>query len=125
MARAPRDTLPDKPWIAADSSSGALLLSYTTFYSRPGGLGDRIDLQRSEDGGATWSPPGRLSSDAEEGLVQGSRPVFGPDGEAHVVWAAVDTTAAAHGLDFMRMRTSRDGGRSLPPRQLALEGDSS
>src|SRR5439155_1508612 len=31
VARTTRDTFPDKPWLAADSLSGRLYLSYTTF----------------------------------------------------------------------------------------------
>src|SRR5262249_6769552 len=49
LARAPRDTLPDKPWLVADSLSGNLYLSYTTFFRvspNPGArLTDQIEQQ--------------------------------------------------------------------------------
>src|SRR6185436_16766486 len=47
------------------------------------------------------------------GLVQGSRPAVGPGGILHLVWKTVDTTAAAGGLDAMRIRSSGDGGRTF------------
>ena len=122
FARSTRDTLPDKPWIAVDPASGAAMLSYTSFYRVGTRLTDRIEFQRTTDGGATWSPPVRLSPPEEEGLVQGSRPAVGPDGEVHVVWALVDTSDAGRGLDQVRIRTSRDGGvQFAEPLTLARE----
>jgi hypothetical protein len=87
----------DKPWMVADSLSGRLYLSYTVF-----GASDTIVFQRSAPGGASWDLPQRLSADAEAGLVQGSRPVVGPDGEVYVVWNSIGSYAA----DFMRIRKS-------------------
>jgi hypothetical protein len=113
IVRSTRDTLPDKPWIAADSATGNVYVSYTTFMQRNGAQSDRIDFQRSTDGGRTWSVPVRLSSDQDEGLVQGSRPSAGVDGIVDVVWGAVDTTRASGGLDYKRLRRSRDGGATF------------
>lgn len=113
LARATRDTFPDKPWLAADSLTGNLYLSYTAFYRRDKKTTDRIEFQRSVDGGLSWSPPMKLSPDTEEGLVQGSRPAVGPRGELRVVWKTVDTTAAAAGLDVMRIRSSLDEGQTF------------
>jgi len=113
LARGIRDTFPDKPWLVADSLTGNLYLSYTTFYRRQGKTTDRIEFQRSEDGGLTWTPASKASPDEEEGLVQGSRPAVGPGGILHLVWKTVDTTAAAGGLDAMRIRSSGDGGRTF------------
>ena len=117
LARAARDTLLDKPWIAADSSSGNLYLTYTSFYLKPAGTGktrgDQIEIQRSTDGNASWSPPLALSEAAEDGLVQGSRPAVGARGEVHVVWKTIDTTAAAGGRDQVRLRSSHDQGRTF------------
>jgi hypothetical protein len=119
VARAVRDTLPDKPWIAADSLTGSLYLTYTTFYLRvDGSLADAIEFQRSTDGGLTWSPPVRLSADQEGGLVQGSRPAVGPGGELQVVWKSIDTTTVAGGLDPFRARRSLDGGATFGPSQI-------
>jgi hypothetical protein len=113
LARVMRDTFPDKPWLAADSSNGNVYVTYTTFFRRNGKNSDFIDFQRSEDGTQTWSPPLQVSPPAEDGLVQGSRPAVGPSGELHVVWKTIDTTVTAGGLDAMRIRTSRDGGRAF------------
>ena len=112
-ARSVRDSLPDKPWLAADSLTGNLYMSYTTFYKREGKNTDRIEFQRSVDGGQTWSPAFRISPASEEGLVQGSRPAIGPDGKLHVVWKTIDTTAAAGGLDAMRISSSADHGATF------------
>jgi hypothetical protein len=113
VARSTRDTLPDKPWVAVDSLSGRLYLSYTTFFKLNGHNADEIELQVSSDGNQSWEPPVRLSSDEETGMVQGSRPAIGAAGETYVVWKTIDTTATAAGLDVIRMRTSRDGGVSF------------
>ena len=110
LARATRDSLPDKPWLAADSLSGNLYLSYTMFVRTLTLRTDWIDFQRSTDDNASWTAPLKVSSTRDEGLVQGSRPVVGPAGEVHLVWSAVDTSAASGGLDHFRARTSRDGG---------------
>jgi hypothetical protein len=87
----------DKQWMVADSVSGRLFLSYTVF-----GAADTIVFQRSSAGGTSWDAPQRLSSNAEAGLVQGSRPVVGPSGEVYVVWNAIGPYAA----DFMEIRKS-------------------
>ncbi len=112
VPRVVRDTLPDKPWLAVDSLTGRAMLSYTSFFRVGQPLRDQIEFQHSDDGGHTWSPPLKLSSDSELGLVQGSRPAVGPDGEVHVVWGSIDTTSA---FDSMRLRSSRDGGESFAP----------
>ena len=116
IARVVRDTLPDKPWIAADSLDGRLHLSYTTFYRVDGRTRDEIEYQSSSDGNLTWSAPRLLSLPDEEGLVQGSRPAVGPDGEVHVVWKTVDTSSTSDGRDPVRLRSSRDGGKTFGPR---------
>jgi hypothetical protein len=115
IVRTVRDTLPDKPWIAVDSLTGHLYVSYTAFFLRDGMLSDQIEFQRSTDGNRSWTPPLTLSPPAEVGLVHGARPAVGPDGEVHVVWKTVDTSWAAGGRDWIRARTSRDGGRSFGP----------
>jgi hypothetical protein len=52
----PNTTDIDKPWIAADSLTGNVYLSYTRYY---GALDDSIVFTRSTDGGNTWSPRSR------------------------------------------------------------------
>jgi hypothetical protein len=108
--RAGRDTLPDKPWFAVDPASGNQYLSYTAFYGRGRAILDQIEFQRRIAGEAAWRPPIKLSPDVENGLVQGSRPAVGPDGELRVIWKLVDTTEANHGRDEIRIRSSRDAG---------------
>ncbi|HYM80774.1 MAG TPA: T9SS type A sorting domain-containing protein [Candidatus Limnocylindria bacterium] len=115
VPRSPPDTLPDKPWLAADSSSGSIYLSSTTFSGQAGDYSNHIELQISRDGNQTWTTPIRLSTPVDNGRVQGSRPAVGPDGELRVVWRAVDTTQAGGGRDFLRMRSSLDGGLSFTP----------
>ena len=116
IVRAPRDTFPDKPWIAADSASGDLHVTYTSYFRIQGETFNQIDHQRSLDGGLTWTPAERLSADDEQGLVQGSRPAFGAGGEVHVVWKTIDTTVVRGGLDVIRIRSSLDRGASFGTR---------
>jgi Bacterial pre-peptidase C-terminal domain len=97
----------DKPWIAVDSLSGNVYVSYTFF----GVGGDSIDIQRSVNGGQGWSNPVKLSSNADAGRVQGSRPVVGPNGEVYAVWFAVGTDATFQ--DYFRTRKSTDFGVSF------------
>ena len=95
----------DKPWLAADSLSGRLYLSYTVFSA----VGDTIVFQRSSTGGTTWDSPQRLSSNAESGFVQGSRPVVGPGGEVYVAWYSIGTVD----VDYMKIRKSTDQGATF------------
>ena len=97
----------DKPWLAADSLSGRLYLSYTVF----GVTADTIVFQRSSVGGTTWENPQRLSANSEAGLVQGSRPAVGPAGEVYVVWHSIQQ--AAPYADHMRIRKSANAGVSF------------
>lgn len=96
----------DKQWMAADTATGNLYVTNTTFTLS----GDQIDFYRSTDGGRTWSSALTLSSAFDEGWVQGSRPAVGPDGEVHVVWSAIGQISD---FDFMRFRSSTDGGASF------------
>jgi hypothetical protein len=113
LVRAVRDTFPDKPWVATDTTNGMLYVSYTSFFRKQGRPSDEIESQRTLVPGGPWSLPAKLSLDEEDGLVQGSRPAVGPDGELHVVWKTIDTTAAAGGLDAIHLRTSRDHGATF------------
>ena len=96
----------DKEWLAADSSSGNLYLTYTLFTAGD----DSIDFQRSTDGGATWGPILTLSSNAAAGLVQGSRPAVGPNGEVYAVWEEIGVSTD---FDHFRMRKSTNRGVSF------------
>lgn len=68
----------DKEAITVDPTSGAIYVSYTR-------LGDGIWMHRSFDGGASFLPAIKISTNAN---VQGSMPVVGPNGEVYVTWQA-------------------------------------
>jgi flagellar hook capping protein FlgD len=93
----------DKPWMVADSTTGNLYLTYTTF---DGPSGDHIDFQRSTSGGATWTVAVQISAIADNGRVQGSRPAVGPAGELCVTWSAIGTGPE----DYIRLRRSFNQG---------------
>jgi hypothetical protein len=95
----------DKPWLAADSLSGRLYLSYTVF----GVAGDTIVFQRSSVGGTAWDSPQRISANAEAGYVQGSRPAVGPGGEVYVAWYSIGLVD----VDQMKIRKSANQGVSF------------
>ncbi len=100
----------DKPWMAADSLSGNLYLTYTRFF---GGT-DSIIFIRSTDGGATWGPQLTMNAGSPYALVQGSRPVVGPDGEVYVVWKQIGLSDP-NGQDTLLIRKSTDFGASFGP----------
>ena len=103
----------DKPWIAADSSSGNIYVTYTRFTPTV----DSIVVCRSTDKGLRWGPQITLSSPAAAGLVQGSRPVVAADGTIYVTWKEIALTGT--GQDFLRVRRSTNLGVSWQPEQTA------
>ncbi len=109
----------DKNWMAVDSLTGNLYLSYSRFGVVAGQIvSDQIQIVRSTDDGQTWIGPQTLSSPADAGLVQGSRPAVGPDGEVYVVWHALGQSSGPNrnspfGRDFLRIRKSTDGGATF------------
>ena len=109
----------DKEWIVADTLSGNLYLTGTTFAAS-----DEIDFYRSTDGGRTWSAPTMISNAADNGFVQGSRPALGPNGEVYAVWQAIDQNTPD---DNFRFRASLNGGLTwgtevTPPKYFANFG---
>jgi hypothetical protein len=111
----------DKPWIAADSVSGNIYVTYTRYSN----TADSIMFQRSTNKGVTWSLPSTISSDAAAGWVQGSRPCVGPDGEVYVVWkeigfAPLPPTDPNYGKDFFKIRKSTNRGASFGPEAIAV-----
>ena len=111
----------DKNWMAVDSLTGNLYVSYTYFEVVNGTVvSDQIRIVRSIDDGQTWIGDQMLSNPLDAGLVQGARPAVGPDGEVYVVWHALGRSDPAlpnmnspFGRDFLRLRKSTDGGATF------------
>ena len=97
----------DKQWMAADSLSGNLYVTYTLFTSTTGHLFGK----RSLDSGGSWSAATTFTSAAAGSgfLVQGSRPCVGPNGEVYVAWYEVGPVDA----DFVKVRKSTDNGATF------------
>jgi len=102
----------DKEWMAADSLTGNLYETYTGFTA----TGDGINLVRSTDNGATWSAPIVVSRTWENGRVQGSRPMIGPNGEVYVIYSAIGSVDA----DSIKITRSTDGGLTFGPSYVAM-----
>ena len=98
----------DQPRLVADSTTGHLYLTCTTFDRA---TGDHIDFQRSTDGGATWTRAVQISGAVDNGRVHGARPAVGPAGELVVAWAAFGKGPEDH----LRLRRSIDRGESWAP----------
>lgn len=105
----------DKEWMAVDPTNpNRLFVTYTDFDSSgvcgfDGGgpiLRTAIELVRSTDGGATWSPPVVISEVCGDAFVQGSQVAVGPAGEVYVVWEAF----AVSGAREIDGRKSTDNG---------------
>jgi hypothetical protein len=103
----------DKQWLAVDPATHNVYLSNSTFSSTV-----VIDFYRSLDGGATWSAPTQISAASDNGFVQGSRVVVGPDGEVHALWLAIDQVTAA---DNFRYRKSVNNGASFGAEVTAIK----
>jgi len=116
-----RMALVDKEWMAVDSLSGNLYVSYSHFSILGGNfVSDDIRFLRSINDGQTWSGPVKISAGVDDGYVQGSRPAVGPGGELYVVWHAIGQDAnSAFGRDFLRIRKSLDQGASFAPQVTA------
>ncbi len=95
----------DKPWCVADSVTGNVYVTTTTFDAS-----DHITFYRSTNQAVTWSPGVQISSVAENGTVQGSRPVVGPGGEIYVVWSAIGPFDA----DYLNLRKAPNPGSGSP-----------
>jgi hypothetical protein len=102
----------DKEWMCADSSNGNLYVTWTLFTT----TGDGIFFSRSTDNGASWSAPLQISGSWENGLVSGSRPLVGPNGEVYVIYAAIGPVDA----DSMKIAKSVDGGLTFGPSVAAM-----
>ena len=95
----------DKEWIGCDNGTtsrfaGSCYVVYSDFVS------DRLSVQVSRDGGATWSASINASSDAG-GDVEGALPLVQPDGSVTIVFLSGDGVYAVR---------SGDGGATWGPR---------
>jgi hypothetical protein len=95
----------EQPWLAADSVSGNLYLTYVRYNELNGT--NRIDYQRNTGNNAdAWSAPATLSYPDDMGRVRAPRIATGPDG---VVWAAWHTIGR-EAQDFFKVRRSTNLG---------------
>lgn len=100
----------DKPWMVADSSSGNVYVSWTTFDATT--PANWIDFTRSTNVGRTWSTPMQISNYETDGLVQASRPVMGPAGVLYVTWQAIGDTIE---VDYLKFTRSLNQGVAFDP----------
>ncbi len=96
----------DKEWMAADSTTHNLYLTYTRFDA----IADNVFFQRSTNQGVTWTNPVQLSSGPEAGTVQGSRVAVGagPLAPVYTTWFAFGPVD----VDFYKVKKSSNGGLS-------------
>lgn len=102
----------DKQWMCADSTNGNLYVTWTLFTT----TGTTIFFSRSTDGGSTWSPALQISGSWENGLVSGSRPMVGPNGEVYVLYTAIGPVDA----DSVKIAKSTNAGASFGPSVVAM-----
>jgi hypothetical protein len=105
----------DKEYLAIDKSAtspfqGISYITYTRFTNNFNNT--QILLQRSTDGGVTWSSPAVPITPVFTGLpfVQGSNVQTGPNGEMYVAWIEGNFVNAN-----FRIRRSDDGGVTFGP----------
>jgi Secretion system C-terminal sorting domain len=82
--------LADKNHFMVDNSitspyQGNLYNAWTLFYGSPGT--QKVFINRSSDGGATWSTPANISNALGSYLDQGVNIQTGPAGEVYVAWS--------------------------------------
>src|SRR5262245_1208155 len=111
----------DKQWMAVDSLTGNLYMTFSNFTIVGGqAVSNSIQFTRSLNNGVTWSAPVTISASGDAALVQGSRPAVGPNGELYCVWHAIGQPPGSgpnanspYGRDFLRTRKSTDQGASF------------
>jgi uncharacterized protein (TIGR03382 family) len=96
----------DKPWAAVDPATGTIYVAYTD-----DGNGSGIYLQRSNDSGATWSPPLEISTGTDS--LRGVELAVDP-------WHGVDATWIDQGTAGIWFTRSTDFGRAFStPKRIA------
>ncbi|HEV2106386.1 MAG TPA: T9SS type A sorting domain-containing protein, partial [Candidatus Eisenbacteria bacterium] len=98
----------DKEWVTADSLTGRVYVSYTHF---PANGFDFIECQRSDSAAALWGGAVRISANnqVENGFVQASRPLAGPDGSVYVAYYLIGQQDA----DFYKVARSVNQGATF------------
>ncbi len=76
-----------------------------------------IDLAFSDDNGATWTGPIRVS-DAKHAFDQDAHPIVGPDGTVYVSFITAPTEVSLEN-NFAAIAASHDGGLSFGPTEIA------
>jgi hypothetical protein len=106
----------DKPWMAADSLTGNVYITWTNF---PADLSTRIELQRLD---ADLNPLGPIQVVRNEPYgvygVQGSFPTVGPDGVLYVPYSVLygDTLSTLWNTpSHLEVVRSNDGGATFGP----------
>src|SRR6266576_2139800 len=102
---------PDKEWIAINTfgstaSAGRILVTFSLF-SNVNATGAPIMRTYSTDAGFTWSPVGAISNETN---LQGSQPLFLPNGNCVVVYWNFGTSQASERLEAVN---STDGGTTF------------
>lgn len=124
----------DKEWMVMDvRHPNNIYVTYTDFDisfsdpdcppSPPTGISPgptiRIEIVASKDGGTTWSAPvvlDRLCNAGVSDNLSGSQVVVGPSGQVYVAYSS-----QSDGISELRIRRSRDGGRTFAPAVVAGE----
>ncbi|MCC6849054.1 MAG: exo-alpha-sialidase [Deltaproteobacteria bacterium] len=106
--------LDDRPQIVTDGA-GTWVVAWVSDENLGGALGTDLDVltARSTDGGATWSAPAALNTNAAADAGEDGAPALATDGAGTWVaaWESTDTLGGALGDDYdVIMAHSIDGG---------------
>lgn len=106
---------PDKEWIAvntfpATSTAGRVLVTFTLFSNTTQNL-NPIYRSYSDNGGATWSPIANVTGTGAGSNVQGSQPVYLPNGNCVIVYWNFGT--ASNPGERLECVISSDGGTTF------------
>jgi len=106
----------DKDWMAASGSNVYVVYRHTDFsVNCNGGPQDTIELVRSTDGSATWSPPVALDTDCGDfGFFQGAQVAVGTGNNVYCAWEHFTSDQATREIRFTH---SSDGGLHFSPVQ--------
>lgn len=102
----------DKPWLVAGPNPGSPTgrSLYLSFMAEPTAASSQLLLARSDDDGATWTPPRVIFSGGAE-FANLAMPYVDADGTVHLVWLQGPDTAHL----TVRWTRSPAGGESFAP----------